>query len=108
MKVRANKGRLAEAQIAYARAQESTGQAIADIYRRRGVSEQPFYRWTKEFGSMGVMEVRRMKQLEEANSTLKWMHPDLSLGKAIRRTCCRSGRGSTESATRGMWAWRLL
>ena len=67
------KKRFTEEQIAYALAQESTGQTIAEICRKLGVSEQTFYRWTKKFGSMGVAEVRRLKQLVA----------DLSLDKAI-------------------------
>ena len=53
------KKRFAEEQIAYALAQESTGQTIAEICRRLCVSERTFYRWKKKFGAMGVAEVRR-------------------------------------------------
>ena len=67
------KNRFTEEQIAYALAQESTAQTIAEICRKLGVSEQTFYRWRKKFGSMGVAEVRRLKQLVA----------DLSLDKAI-------------------------
>jgi putative transposase len=73
LEVRVKKKRFTEEQIAYALAQESTGQTIAEICRKLGVSEQTFYRWTKKFGSMGVAEVRRLKQLVA----------DLSLDKAI-------------------------
>ncbi len=47
MEVRVKKKRFTEEQIAYALAQESTGQTIAEICRRLGVSEQTFYRWKK-------------------------------------------------------------
>ncbi len=50
-------------QIAYALAQESTGQTIAEICRKLGVSEQTFYRWKKKFGSMGVAEVHSVRQI---------------------------------------------
>jgi transposase-like protein len=39
------KKRFTEEQIAYALAQESSGQTIAEICRRLGASEQTFYRW---------------------------------------------------------------
>ncbi len=42
------KKRFTEEQIAYALAQESTGQTIAEIFRKLGVSEQTFYRWKKK------------------------------------------------------------
>jgi len=64
-------------------AQESTGQTIAEICRRLGVSEQTFYRWKKKFGAMGVADVRRLKRLEDENAKLKWLVADLSLDKAI-------------------------
>ncbi len=60
-----------EEQIAYALAQESTGQTIAEICRKLGVSEPTFYWWKKKFGSMGVAEVRRPKQLEHESAKLK-------------------------------------
>jgi len=83
------KKRFTEEQIAHALAQESTGQMIAEICRRLGVSEQTFYRCKKKFSSMGVMEVRRMKQLEEENSKLKRLVADLSLDKAILQDVLR-------------------
>ncbi len=76
------KKRFTEEQIAYALAQESTGQTIAEIRRKLGVSEPMFYRW-KKFGAMGVAEVRRLKQLEDENAKLKRLVADLSLDKAI-------------------------
>ena len=48
MEVRGKKKRFTEEQVAYALAQESTGQTIAEICRKLGVSEQTFYRWNVE------------------------------------------------------------
>ncbi len=73
------KKRFTEEQIAYALAQESTGQTIAEICRKLGVSDQTFYRWKKKFGSIGVAGVRRLKQLVA----------DLSLDKAILQNVLR-------------------
>ena len=87
--VRVKKKRFTEEQIAYALAQESTGQTIAEICRKLGVSEQTFYRWKKKFGSMGVAEVRRLKQLEDENAKLKRLVADLSLDKAILQDVLR-------------------
>jgi len=85
------KKRFTEEQIAYALAQESTGQTIAEICRRLGVSEQTFYRWKKKFGSMGVMEVRWPKQLEEENFKLKRPVADQGVDKAILQDVLRNG-----------------
>jgi putative transposase len=81
--------RFTEEQIAYALAQELSGQTIAEICRRRGVSEQTFYRWKTKCGSIGVAEVRRQKQLEEENAKLKRLVADLSLDKAILQDVIR-------------------
>ena len=83
------KKRFSEEQITYALAQESTGETIAEIYRRLAVSQQTFYRWKKKFGVMGLTEIRRLKQLEEENSKLKRLVADLSLDKAILQDVLR-------------------
>jgi putative transposase len=48
-----------------------------------GISEQTFYRWKKLYGGLGVVELRRMKQLEEENRKLKQLVADLSLDKSM-------------------------
>ena len=70
-----------EEQIAYALRQAETGTPVADICRKLGVSEQTFYRWKKKFAGMGIAELRRLRQLEEENRTLKQLVADLTLDK---------------------------
>jgi putative transposase len=77
------KTRYTEEQIAFALRQEEAGTPIADIVRKLGVSEATFYRWKKRFGGMGVVELRRLKQLEEENRRLKQLVADLSLDKKM-------------------------
>ncbi len=84
-----NKKRFTEEQIAYDLAQKSTDQTIAEICRELGVSEQTFYRWKKKFGSMGVAEVRRLKQLEDENAKLKRLVVDLRLDRATLQDVLR-------------------
>ena len=57
------KQRLTEARIAYAFAQESTCRTIAEICRRIGLFEQPFYRWKSNIGSIVLAELHKLKQL---------------------------------------------
>ena len=95
------KKRFTEEQIAYALAQESTGQTIAEICRKLGVSEQTFYRWKKKFGSMGVAEVRRLKQLDDENAKLKRLVADLSLDKAILQDVLRKKSDSRPAPRAG-------
>jgi putative transposase len=75
------KSRFTEEQIAFALRQAEHGTAISEITRKLGVSQQTFYRWKRKFAGMGVVEVRRLKQLEEENRRLKQLVADLSLDK---------------------------
>ncbi len=101
MEVRVRKKRFTEERIAYALAQESTGQTIAEICRKLGVSEQTFYRWKKKFGSMGVAEVRRLKQLEDENAKLNRLVADLGLDKAILQDVLRKKSDSRPAPRAG-------
>ena len=77
------KKRFTEQQIAFALRQASSGTAVVDICRKMGISEATFYRWKKQFGGMGVAEVRRLKQLEEENRQLRRLVADLTLDKQM-------------------------
>jgi putative transposase len=48
-----------------------------------GVNEQTYYRWKKQYGGLGVQEIRRLKLLEEENRKLKQLVADLSLDKLM-------------------------
>ena len=60
--------RYSDEQIAFALRQAESGTSVEEICRRLGVSEPTFYRWKKQFAGMGVAEIRRLKQLEEAEA----------------------------------------
>ena len=77
------KGRFTEEQIAYALHQAESGTSVAEVIRKMGISEQTFYRWKKQYAGMGVVELRRLRQLEEENGKLKRLVADLSLDKAM-------------------------
>ena len=70
-------------QIAFALQQAETGATVEEVCRKLGVSEATFYRWKKQFSGMGVVEIRRLKQLEEENGKLKRLVADLSLDKTM-------------------------
>jgi putative transposase len=36
-----------------------------------GISQATFFNWKKKYGSMGVSELRKLRQLEEENQQLK-------------------------------------
>jgi putative transposase len=58
---------------------------VEEICRKLGISEPTFYRWKKRFGSLGVPEVRELRQLREENRKLKQLVADLTLDKHILR-----------------------
>ncbi|WP_419721118.1 transposase [Pectobacterium carotovorum] len=55
-----------EEQIAFALKQAETGTRVEEVCRKMGISEAIFYNWKKKFGGMGVTELRRLRQLEDA------------------------------------------
>ena len=77
------KSRFSEQILAFALRQAEGGSSVRDVCRKMGISEQTFYRWKRKFAGMGVVEVRRLKQLEEENRKLKQLVADLSLDKQI-------------------------
>ena len=81
--------RFTEEQIAFALRQEESGIPVGEVCRKMGVSEATFYRWKKKFGSLGLPELRRLKQLEEENRKLKGLVADLSLDKVMLQDVLR-------------------
>lgn len=51
--------------------QAELGMPVAEVIRKVGVSEQTFYRWKKDYGSLEPDQVRELKQLQEENARLK-------------------------------------
>ena len=78
--------KLREAEVALA-----GGQTIAQTCRKIGVSEQTlrlssgqtFYRWRQEYGGLRIDQVKRLKELETENASLKRAVADLTLDKQI-------------------------
>ena len=68
-------------QIIYALRQVEGGRRIAEVCRELGVNEQTYHRWKGKYAGLGISELRRLKQLDEENSSLKKLVADLSLDK---------------------------
>jgi putative transposase len=56
---------------------------VAEVCRGLGISEATFYVWKKKYASMGVSELRKLRQLEDENARLKKLVADLTLDKHI-------------------------
>ena len=77
------KKNFSEEQIAHVLRQAEAGVPVGDLIRKTGITEQTFYRWKRKFAGMGVVELRRLRQLEEENRKLKQLVADLSLDKTM-------------------------
>ena len=60
-------GHLRQAEI-----RTSEGKTVIEVVRELGISEQTYYRWSKEYGAMEVSQARRLKELEQENGRLSW------------------------------------
>ncbi|WP_136686210.1 IS3 family transposase [Falsirhodobacter xinxiangensis] len=61
------------------------GQGLSrlDAIRRIGVVEQTYYRWRKQYGGMGVDQLKELKRLQQENDRLRRAVSDLTLDKLI-------------------------
>jgi putative transposase len=72
-----------EEQIVYALRSVEGGAKIGDVCRQLGVAEQTYFRWKRQYGGLGVSELRELRQLRDENSSLKRLVADLSLDKRM-------------------------
>jgi putative transposase len=79
------RSRFSEEQITRAVRQSEAGAQVPEICRQLGVSEATFYRWKKQYGGLGVSELRELRQLRDENRKLKGLVADLTLDKQILR-----------------------
>jgi putative transposase len=68
-----------EVQIVFALRQSESVVEVDEICRKIGIGEATFFNWEKNFGGLGVSELRRLRRLEEEDSKLKQLVADLSL-----------------------------
>ena len=86
------KSKFTEAQIIFAIKQFESGTRVDEVCRQLGISQATFFNWKKKYGSMGITELKKLRQLEEENQQLKKLVADLSLDKhmlqeVIKKSC---------------------
>ncbi len=86
---RMRRSQFSQEQIVMALRQAESGTRVTEICRKLGVSEATFYRWKKRYGSLGVSELRQLRQLKDENRRLKGLVADLSLDKSILQETLR-------------------
>lgn len=58
---------------------------VEEVCRKAGISIQTYYRWRSKYGRLMPSEMKRLKQLEEANVRLKRLVANLSRGEEVLR-----------------------
>jgi transposase-like protein len=59
------------------------GMARIDAIREVRITEQTFYRWRKQYGGMGTVQLKELKRLQKENERLRRAVSDLTLDKLI-------------------------
>jgi transposase-like protein len=59
------------------------GETVGKICRSFGISEQTYYKWLRECGSLKLDQVKRLKELERENDRLRKAVSELTLDKQI-------------------------
>ena len=61
----------------------NSGESIAQVCQRLGVSEATYQRWRSQYGGMKAQSMKKLKELEEENGRLKRAVAELTLDKQI-------------------------
>lgn len=73
------KKRFSHTQIVSILKEFEEGKSVAEISREHGVSHAAFYKWRERYKGMDASELKRLKELEEENRSLKHMYAELAL-----------------------------
>ncbi len=65
------------------------------------ISEATFHRWKKRFGSLGVAEVRQLRQPRDETRRLKTVLADLTLDRSILQEALRKNGEAGAAKDRG-------
>jgi putative transposase len=65
------------------------GMSRLDAIRQIGVVAQTYYRWRKQYGGMGVDQLKELKRFQKENDQLRRAVSDLTLDKLILKEAAR-------------------
>ena len=65
------------------------GMSRLDAIRQIGVVEQTYYRWRKQYGGMGLDQLKELKRLQKENEQLRRAVSDLTIDKLILKEAAR-------------------
>jgi hypothetical protein len=61
----------------------ANGKTTAVACKETEITEQTYYRWRKEYGGLQVDQAKRLKELEQENTKVKWLVANLSLDNLV-------------------------
>ncbi len=73
------KARFTETRIVNILKLADSGMKVEDICRQNSISNATYYNWKSKYDGMETNDVKRLKELEEANTKLKKMFADVNL-----------------------------
>jgi len=76
------KSKFSESQIVGILKEAESGVPVADLLRRHAISKATFFKWRSKYAGATVNDVKRLRELEAENTTLKRMYADLALENA--------------------------
>ena len=65
------------------------GMSRLDAIRQMGIVEQTYYRWRKQYGGMGIDQLKELKRLQKENAQFRKAVSDLTLDKLILKKAAR-------------------
>ena len=65
------------------------GMSCLDAITQIGVVEQTYYHWRKQYGGMGIDQLKELKRLQKENAQLRRAVSDLTLDKLILKEAAR-------------------
>ena len=68
---------------------QGQGKSVSEAVRQIGVTQQTYYRWRREYGGMNRDQLKRLKELEKENGSLRRAVSDLTLDKMILTEAAR-------------------
>ena len=68
---------------------EADRRPVHEVAKKHGVSDQTIYAWRKRYGQLEVVDVRRLRQLEQENAKLKKLVAERDLEIEVMREVAR-------------------
>lgn len=87
------KRRFSEEQIVQILREGEAAESKAEVWRKHGVSEWPYYRWRQRYGGLAESQAKRLKELEQENARLKRLVAEQALAQeALKEALEKKGR----------------